>query len=207
VAGSGNGDALLARYTRDLSNLPETTVTFRSTSARDGWMLESAESSNKAGTLNRVATTIIVGDDAKDRQYRSILSFNTVSLPDKAIVTAAELRVRKQGLVGSNPFATHGNLLVDIKDSAFSGNLTLQLGDFRTAAAGQDRLPGSGPTWYVATLKATNLSLISKYGVTQFRLRFSKDDDDDLSADYIKFFSGEASDANRPMLIITYVVP
>jgi hypothetical protein len=110
-------------------------------------------------------------------------------------------------LVGSNPFTTHGNLLVDIKDSAFSGNLTLQLGDFRTAAAGQDRLPGSGPTWYVATLKATNLSLISKYGVTQFRLRFSKDDDDDLSADYIKFFSGEASDANRPMLIITYVVP
>jgi hypothetical protein len=56
-------------------------------------------------------------------------------------------------------------------------------------------------------LKAENLGFISKVGVTQFRLRFAKDDDDDLSADYIKFFSGNASDADRPMLIVTYFVP
>lgn len=207
VAGSSNGNALLARYTKDFSDIPQTSVTFRSTSARDGWILESTESSNTGGTLNRVATTLNVGDNAKDRQYRSILSFNTVSIPDNAIVTAAELRVRKQGLVGSNPFASHGALLVDIKDSAFSGNLTLQLNDFKAAAAGRESIPGTGPSWYSVKLKATNLTFINKYGVTQFRLRFSKDDDDDLSADYIKFFSGEAIDANRPKLIITYFVP
>jgi uncharacterized delta-60 repeat protein len=207
VAGSSNGDALLARYARDLSDLPKTTVTFRSTSAYDGWIRESAENSNKGGALNRVATTVNVGDDRKDRQYRSILSFNTVSIPDNAVVTSAELRVRRQSIVGDNPFKTHGALFVDIKNSAFSRNLTLRLSDFRAAASGRDRIRGSGSVWYTVDLQTKNLAFINKYGVTQFRLRFAKDDDDDMRADYIKFFSGNAADPYRPKLIITYVLP
>ena len=207
IVGSSNGNAILARFITDISNKSTVAVTFRSTGGRDGWILESAENSNRGGKLDRVATTINVGDDQKNRQYRGILSFNTLSIPDNAIVTAAELRIKRQSIVGNDPFTSHGDLLVDIKNSAFSGNLKLVLSDFEAPADGQDRIPATSSAWYSATLKAENLGFISKVGVTQFRLRFEKEDDNDLSAGYIKFFSGNASDADQPMLIITYFVP
>jgi putative heme iron utilization protein len=62
-------------------------------------------------------------------------------------------------------------------------------------------------SWYSAELSSANLALINKIGRTQFRLFFSRDDDDDLIADYIKFFSGNSTDANMPELVITYYVP
>ncbi len=52
-------------------------LTFRSTALQDGWILESTETSNKGGTLNSTDTTFKLGDAAADKQYRSILSFNT----------------------------------------------------------------------------------------------------------------------------------
>ncbi|MEW5829984.1 MAG: hypothetical protein AB1846_13910 [Chloroflexota bacterium] len=44
-------------------------------------------------------------------------------------------------------------------------------------------------------------------GVTQFRLRFARDDNDDKGADCLKFFSGNAALWARPQLIIEYYVP
>ena len=44
--------------------------------------------------------------------------------------------------------------------------------------------------------------------MTQFRLYFTRDDNDDLGADFMKFFSGNyANAAARPTLVITYTVP
>ncbi|HMB24938.1 MAG TPA: hypothetical protein VKP08_18970, partial [Anaerolineales bacterium] len=62
-------------------------------------------------------------------------------------------------------------------------------------------------SWYAVQLSSGNLSLVNRFGVTQFRLSFSSDDDDDQSADYVKFFSGNSTDANKPELIVTYYVP
>ncbi|MGC8855185.1 MAG: hypothetical protein ACP5QU_00115 [Anaerolineae bacterium] len=56
-------------------------------------------------------------------------------------------------------------------------------------------------------LNPTAFSFLNKTGLTQFRLRFTKDDNDDRSADYLKFFSGNAALAYRPVLIIEYYVP
>ena len=206
IAGSSNGNALLARYSMELSLPPQTTVIFRSTGGRDGWILESTEYSGVGGRLNRRASTVNVGDDRRNRQYRSILSFNTYLIPDDAVVTSAELRILRQGIVGSDPSASHGPLLVDIKNSAFSGNLTLMLTDFNAKGVGRVRMREMGNSWYSAKLDK-KLALINKYGVTQFRLRFKIDDDDDMSADYLKFFSGNASEEKQPRLIITYYVP
>ena len=44
-------------------------------------------------------------------------------------------------------------------------------------------------------------------GVTQFRLRFGKEEDNDYGADLLKFYSGNAVVANQPQLIIEYSVP
>jgi hypothetical protein len=38
-------------------------------------------------------------------------------------------------------------------------------------------------------------------------LRFEIDDNDDLGADYLSFYSGSAAEADRPELVVTYYVP
>jgi len=207
AAGAKDGDAVLARYGG--TPPPTTTMTFQSKALHDGWILESSEFSSVGGTLNRTATTFNVGDDLKDKQYRSIISFNTATLPDNAIITAVQVNIKRQGVVGTDPFTTHGALLLDIRNGLFSNDLNVSLSDFAAAASSStpETFVPQTYTWYTANLSSSNLALVNKGGVTQFRLRFNLDDNDDLNADYIKFFSGEAISANQPQLIVTYFVP
>jgi uncharacterized delta-60 repeat protein len=211
AVGSSNGDVLLAQYQGDSTSITTKSATYQTIGGFDGWILESGENTNIGGYMNKLATVINVGDDVRDRQYRSILSFNTISLPDNAVIVSAEVKVKRQGAIGQDPFNTHGNLLVEPRLGLFSNNINLQLGDFKAAAstgATPEILQPSTPlNWYSAILSNSNELLINKYGVTQFRLRFTKDDNDDLGADYVKFFSGEAADAYRPQLIINYYIP
>jgi parallel beta-helix repeat protein len=178
--------------------------------ADDGWILESTETSNKGGSMNSIATTIWLGDDAKDRQYRAILSFDTSTLPANVVIKSVALKIKKQSITGTDPFKTHGNLIVDMRKGTFSNNKVLQLGDFaitpsKANAMNFAKTPVSG--WYTATLGAANFRYINRIGLTQFRLRFTKDDNDDRSADIFKIYSGNAGAATRPQLIVTYDVP
>ncbi len=188
------------------------TTTFNSQGASDGWVLESTETSNVGGTMNNTATTFFVGDNAADKQYRAILSFYTATLPDTAVITKVTLKIKQYGApTGTNPFTTHGLLYFDIKTGAFSSNGALQLGDFQAApskavAGAIPNAPVNG--WYSKVWNANIFSYINKTGVTQFRLRFQKDDNDDLGADYLAFLSGNAGTVSyRPTLIIEYYVP
>ena len=62
--------------------------------------------------------------------------------------------------------------------------------------------------WYSVMLLTTAYPYINKTGTTQFRLRFKLDDDNDNTADYMKFFSGNYGTAtDRPVLVIEYYVP
>jgi hypothetical protein len=207
ITGEKDGNALLARYS--LSTTAPATQTFKSRGTYDGWILESAETSNTGGLLDKTATTFNAGDDQKDRQYRSILSFNTDTLPDDAIITSAQVKIKKQGLVGTDPFTTHGSLLLEIRNGLFSNDLDLTLNDFAAPASSSTPDSFAAPIsgWYTASLSSSNLVYVNKFGRTQFRLRFNLDDNDDLGSDTLKFFSGDASDADQPQLIVTYVRP
>jgi hypothetical protein len=183
---------------------------FRSTGTQDGWVLESTRTSSKGGSLNRPATTLRVGDDAANRQYRTILSFNTSSLPDNAIITKVTLKIKYAGRVGTNPFNTHGKMLVDIRRGAFSGSAALQLTDFQAAATKNN--VGNVPSkltnrWYIKTWTSGIRTYINKKGITQIRLRFYRGDNGDSGADYLKLYSGNAGTASRPQLIIEYRLP
>jgi hypothetical protein len=186
------------------------TATFRSVGANDGWVLEKAETSNTGGSINVNAGTFYLGDDASDRQYRAVLHFNTATLPDAAVITGITLKVKKQAIVGTDPFNTHGNILVDIRKGAFSNNNALQTADFQ-ATANKSGIATIRKTlaagWYSGSLLKTAFPFVNLEGVTQFRLRFSKDDNDDHGADTLKLFSGNALTASRPMLVVTYYVP
>lgn len=185
-------------------------MTFRSKPYYDGWVLEQDELSGTGGTRNPAATTARIGDDASDRQYRSILHFDTSSLPDSAVIVSVVLSVKKQGFTGTNPMTTHGNLLVDAKTGSFGNSPQLQTKDFQAAASGAKVgrfLKNTNSGWYRATLKEAVYPLISLTATTQFRLRFATDDNDDAGADYLSFYTGNATTADRPTLVITYYVP
>ena len=183
---------------------------FRSAAGHDGWILESGENSNAGGSMNTTQTTFNIGDDAQDKQYRSIVSFDTSTLPDGAVITSVKIKLRKQGSAGTNPFTTHGNVIVDIMKGSFGGNNALQTGDFQATASKSNAgtMANSATPWFTANLNKTAFSFINKTGVTQFRLRFTTDDNDDTGADYLKFFSGNTTAlANRPLLEIKYYIP
>jgi hypothetical protein len=195
----------------NLTIVSATVKTLNSVAAHDGWVLETGETSNQGGTVNPTAAVFLLGDTANKQQYRAILSFSTASLPDNAVITRVTLKIKRQSLVGINPFTTHGKIAIDIRKGAFSNAAALQPTDFQAGA----NKPGVGLItntprpggWYVAKLASTAHPYINRAGLTQFRLRFQKDDDNDAIVDLIRFYSGNTAAANRPVLVIEYYVP
>jgi hypothetical protein len=61
--------------------------------------------------------------------------------------------------------------------------------------------------WYSQSFSLDDFQYINLTGVTQFRLRFAKDDNNDFGADFLKIDSGETVVADQPQLIIEYILP
>jgi hypothetical protein len=196
-------------FLRELSIPAPATATFQSTGTYDGWVIESGEDNETGIRIDNQANTFFVGDANNDQQYRSILYFSTGPLPNDAIITGVSLKIKRQGIVGTNPFTTHGDILVDIRKPYFDTAVDLQAADFQApadlnAAGTIEYVPGA--VWYTATLDASAFPFINLAGPTQFRLRFALDDNDDNNQDYMKFYSGEAAGTDQPVLTIEYFV-
>ena len=183
-------------------------VTLLSSGIRDGWILESAVNSGLGGSLDSTQTTFQVGDDAANRRYRSILTFNTGGIPDNAIIQSALLKVKLSALTGTNPFSDQGHLWVDQQKGAFSNNIALQISDFNAVTV-LPQVSYFNPTavngWYTTTLPALGKSNLNLVGFTQYRLHFAGSTAD-KQADFLKFISGDAA-TNQPQLVITYTLP
>jgi len=193
--------------------LPPTVVTFTSVAAQDGWLLESSETSNVGGSIDATATTtsaLRVGDNNQDRQYKSVVSFDTSAIPDGATILSATVRLLRGSLTGTSPFSTHGTCWVDIQGgTGFSGSTALTTGDFQASAtavqaASLSNAANNG-TWSTGNLNAAGLAAVDKTGTTQLRVYFNLDDNDDTGNDYLGYYSGDNSTAaNRPQLVVTY---
>ena len=214
--GAGNGNYTGPFYSVSKKTAESKTERLRSNGRNDGWVLELNENSNTGGTKNSNADTFKVGDDGQNRQYRSFLHFPTLHLPDNAVITQAILMLKAQSVAGTDPFTTHGNLLVDICSGPYGawgpfGINALQVSDFQAPTGlGSAAIVQNNPVggWYWAVLNPAAFAYINKTGVTQMRLAFQLDDNDDLSADYLTFYSGDAEDqALRPHLMVEYYIP
>ena len=191
------------------------TVTYYSSGSYDGWILETGEKTSKGGTLDSKSTTFRLGDDKAKKQYRGILSFSTgAKLPDTATITKVTLKVRKQGIVGGgNPVTTFKGFMADIKRGYIGTSASLQAADFQTPASktyGPFKTVISG-VWYNIDL-TSGRAYINKTsassGLTQIRLRFYLDDNNNATANYLSLYSGNTSTvANRPQLVIEYYLP
>lgn len=201
-------------YTSGDSYTVNKTLTFISTSTQDGWVLETTETSEVGGTLDSTASTFRLGDSATKQQYRGILSFTTSSIPDTAVITGVSLKVKKQGAVGGgDPVSIFQGFFAEIKTGIFGTGATLQAADFQAASS-----KTVGPTspvlqsgWYTLNLvnsKTFINKLTTSGGLTQIRLRFKLDDNNNTTANYLSLYSGNAGAApDRPQLVITYYIP
>jgi hypothetical protein len=206
TAGDAFGEDGQDTVTVHVRTLP-VTVTFNSLGAEDGYLLESSENSGVANYL--AANQWRIGDGNNDRQYRSLLSFDTSTLPDDAIVKTARVRVRRYNLTNTNPFTTHGACVVDVKAGNFGTSAALELADFESpadaAAAAKMGDPPANLDWSEGLLGAAGRAAVSLKERTQMRLRFELDDNDDNQEDYLNFFGGDNTNVDyRPKLVITY---
>ncbi len=187
------------------------TEIFYSLPTQEGITIESSQTSGRGGATQRATQTFGLGDDRANRQMRAILSFDTSSLPEQAVITRVTLKIRRQGIVGNNPFATLKNIAVDIRQDAFSTSPSLQAADFQApaslSAAGVIANTPEPGNWYFASLKEQAFSFVNKAGLTQFRLRFQREDNGNSQTDALKFFSSNAAAEDRPILIVEYYLP
>lgn len=210
TASTPNRDSNTANNSASVTIKPS--ATFESDGAQDGWILETGENAVTGGTLNAAATTLRLGDDAAKKQYRAILSFDSSSLPDGAVITAVSLRVKRQSITGGgNPVSIFQGFQADIRKGPF-GTSALQAADFQSPAANSygPFSPAIASSWYtfnLTSVKAYVNKLATNSGVTQIRLRFELDDNNNAAANYLSLFSGNAAAGSRPQLIVEYYVP
>jgi hypothetical protein len=188
------------------------TVTFTSVAAHDGYVDESSSTSNVGGTNNATLNTgsaLRIGDTGAKKQRKAIVSFDTSSLPDSAVVTAATLRLKCGAILGTP--SVLGAMSVAIKNTStgFNGNLALENADFEASASisgvGTLAYPSGSNVWVTSVLNTNGTSRIAKTNHTQFRISFATGDDGDTADDYLGFYSGDAATAtNRPVLEVTY---
>jgi hypothetical protein len=190
-------------------------ITFRSVGANDGWILETAMGSKKGGTIN-TSGNLIAGDNANNQRYKNIISFATGILPDVPFnIQSAYVKVKQNSVVGIDPLTDRfANLIIDIKKGTF-GNLALESTDFEEIANKVRAAAFKKPSinnWYTATFNAVGWSYINNLGVTQMRVyvgrHFGPFYIKNSQTDYITLFSGNSQTiANRPILVITYLMP
>lgn len=192
---------------------PPVTTTFYSLASEDGWILESAQGSNvgntNATTGDSSGGSLRLGDNSQNRKSLLIFSFDTSSIPDSATVTGVQLRMRRGGASGTNPFSTHGTAQVDIiGGSGFGGSTTLAGSDYQASAGASNTGSMSNPVasgdWSEAALSSTAHAHVNVSGRTQVRVAFTLSHNGDSGADYLSFYSGEATSGSRPELVVTY---
>ena len=151
------------------------TVNFPNEDSNDGYLKANANgSAPTVGTLeSSFGLAIGRGSDAKFN--RSLLSFDTSSLPDGATITSAVLTVTYRSASGdpwSNPAGN--SLVIDVRNGCF-GACTIETGDW-AALANADavaQIPAfSGGAQTSSLFSGSGLNTINKTGRTQLRLRF-----------------------------------
>ncbi len=205
--GLGDSDAIGLR----VLSLP-VEITLSSIGLDDGRIEESSESSDAGGKIDSTADNnraLRVGDAKKDKQLKTIVSFDTSPVPGGAVIASANLRLRRGRVTGTNPFTTHGACRVDVQTGGFGGDVALAASDFEATAtavavATLSNAPSNGD-WSEGTLDAAGLAAIDLAGTTQLRVYFDLDDNDDNGNDYIGYYSGDdGNPGNRPQLVVTY---
>ncbi len=177
-------------------NITQSTDTvFKSIASEDGFAgMFSAD--GMSTTVHKLGDKGFYNSDT----YRTVLSFDTSSLPDNAIIETAKLRIYRKSLTGSIE-----GINVDIINGHFGAESGLERSDYNAAASSSDigsmDVPGSNNSYSEVNLPAGAFTHINRTGKTQFRLKSTNTAN--YSSDALEIYGGEDS-SYAPQLIISY---
>ena len=182
-----------------------TTLVLNDVDANDGYVKANTDgTSPEVGTLEST-TGLGMGKStaAPYKHMRTLLSFDTSSIPDTATISRAYLTVTRQGS-GGDPWSDPANnsLLVDVKTGCFGAARTIGTDDWAAGAtvAGTTAFaPFSSGSKDSGDFNAAGLGAINKTGTTQVKLRFAQFQ---TFLYYITVYGGGS--ANRAKLAVVY---
>ncbi len=168
----------------------EPTETFWSNTSEDGWVEVYQGNSFSTNGLR-------MGDEdiswyGLDYDYRSILSFNTSTIPANATITGASLYLFRSSATDNPFFHNDRNPVLDIKNGYFGTSAALEQVDGLAVADAVDvgcfNSKGDQNKYAVRIdIDATGLAHINTSGTTQFRTYF---DLADWDTELINFYDG-----------------
>ena len=177
---------------------------FNGTAPEDGYMRESTETSGVGGFVSP-SNALRVGDTNNKYQQVGVFSFDTSSLADGITITSVKVSVARVGITGDP--SVLGSLVLDIKNGYFGTVATPEMSDFEAApsasSVGTLPYPTVNNSYVSCNLNASGIANINKTGLTQFKIRFTTDDDNDTANDYLNI--GDGGTANyKPKLEVTW---
>ncbi len=183
-------------------------VKLYSISSEDGYIVESSAGSGRGGTVNRTGTEetgLRLGDDSRNRQVKSIVSFNTSVLPANARIISASLdftdSYTNRTTTQMEPLYAH------ISQGGFGSSASLQSADFQNASSMSRavRLTVTAAGHHGGNLESEALRYIYRLGRTQFRLSFVTATDKNKLNNWLGLNPAEVA-AARPCLTIRYTL-
>ena len=151
-------------------------ATFASRAAEDGYVKANADGTSSSVGAYESTYGVAIGRGSDAQVNRSLLSFDTSSVPDGASVTGAYVTLSYASGSG-NPWASPaGNrLVVDVQTGCFTGCGTeaADWGSAATAAGAAEVVAFTAGTQSSGGFGAAGLSAVNRTGLTQVRLRFT----------------------------------
>lgn len=169
-------------------------------------------------------SAIRLGDNGAARLH-GILTFDTSSLPDAAVITQARLYLTREGGTGTNPFVSGalGAPTVDVRTGTF-GAPAVETSDATAVATAPDAgwvigsVPANGAALGIE-LKPAGLAALNPAGRTQFRVSFPQVGSS-AGADYTAMSDGDVTappagfpslaayvGTSAPFLDVAYTLP
>lgn len=162
---------------------------------------------------------IFVGDLSNNIQYRGIVSFLLSDIVPGSLLSEITLKLSENFRVIDNTIVpktttldTLDEALIDIKQGKFSNVEVnsldfLALSNVEGAATLVETAIGAEGLLNQQGLQVVQNSFLDTDQRVQLRLRYSLPTDNDSTADYIRYYSVEDSDAVKPKLEIKYFLP
>lgn len=178
-----------------ISGTSEKSSVFSSLAAEDGF-IGNLSADGMSSSIHKIGDKGMYNTDT----YRTILSFDTSSLPDDAIITDVSLKIYRKSSTGNI-----SSLKGDIKTGVFGTSSALEQIDYQTSpsisAAFQMSVPSLDNGYTTIQLPSSLLGYMNRNGKTQFRLLSSGSAD--FLSDVVEIYGGD-NPAYAPTLTVSY---
>ncbi|KZE11040.1 PHB depolymerase family esterase [Priestia aryabhattai] len=178
-----------------ISGTSEKSSVFSSLAAEDGF-IGNLSPDGMSSSIHKIGDKGMYNTDT----YRTILSFDTSSLPDDASITDVSLKIYRKSSTGNI-----SSLKGDIKSGVFGTSSALEQIDYQASpsisAAFQMSVPSLDNGYTTIQLPSSLLGYMNRNGKTQFRL--SSSGSADFLSDVVEIYGGD-NPAYAPTLTVSY---